>query len=417
MMPVFIYTGTVDMVIMMAPASEAVMNTQIIATNLVRLRRTRRKTQEEVAAAAGLSRGAFRNIEKGRAVPKVENLRAIASALEVPMRELVAPVPRLERVRFRSLKRLKSRDQVLVAVGRWLHDFRELEELLDEQVPHELGAMWERVALLRPEGVEAIAAAARQHFGLSEREPVHDICGLLESHGIKVHSVQVANDAFLGLSVAEEDGGPAVVVNTWERLAVEHWIYSAVHELGHLLLHIGAYEVGVEEEDEDQEREAEIFASHFLMPEAVFWREWRDTAGLAFLDRVLKVKRVFRVSWRTVLYRVSERVPKENRGPLWMRMNVEYEQRYRRSLLESTEPNGVGEGVFRAPMIAGAGAEPASLDQHDFQDDRLARLVRKAVEREVITLGRGGEILRLPLDPMRDRASSWRAFPTLDMAE
>ena len=388
------------------------METQIIATNLVRLRKDRRKTQEEVAAAAGLSRGAFRNIEKGRAVPKVENLRAIASALGVPLRELVTPVAPLQRVRFRSLKRLKSRDQVLVAVGRWLNDFKELEELLDAQVPHELGPLWDQVAQLRPEGIEAVAAAARQHFGLGEREPVHDICGLLESRGVKVHSVQVANDAFLGLSVAEEDGGPAVVVNTWDRLAVEHWIYSAVHELGHLLLHIGAYDVGEEDEDEDQEREAEIFASHFLMPEDVFWREWRDTAGLAFLDRVLKVKRVFRVSWRTVLYRVSEQVPKGQRGALWVRMNVEYKRRYRRSLLKLTEPDGVGERVFRTP-IAGAGAEPASLDQHDFQDDRLARLVRQAVEREVITLGRGGEILKLPPEQMRDRASSWRAFPTL----
>ena len=57
------------------------------------------------------------------------------------------------------------------------------------------------------------------------------------------------------------------------------------------------------------------------------------------------------------------------------------------------------------------------MDQHDFQDDRLARLVRQAVEREVITLGRGGEILDLPLEQMRDRASSWRAFPTLGAAE
>lgn len=392
------------------------MDTQIIATNLVRLRRDRRKTQEEVAVAAGLSRGAFRNIEKGRAVPKVESLRAIAGALEVPLRELVTPVPRLQRVRFRSLKRLKCRDQVLVDVGRWLRDFNELESELEERAPHDLGSLWDEVAALRVGGVEGVAAAARHHFGLADREPVYDICGLLESRGVKVHAVQVANDAFLGLSIAQEDGGPAVVVNTWDRLAVEHWIYSAVHELGHLLLHIGAYDVGEEEEEADQEREAEVFASHFLMPEEVFWREWHDTAGLAFLDRVLKVKRVFRVSWRTVLYRVSEQVPKKDRRALWMRMNVEYKRRYGRSLLKLTEPNGVGERVFRTPIIAGAGAEPASLDQHDFQDDRLARLVRRAVEQEVITLGRGAEILDLPLEQMRERASSWRAFPTLGVA-
>lgn len=393
------------------------MDVGTIATNLVRLRKGRRKTQEEVAAAAGLSRGAFRKIEKGRVVPKIENLRAIAHALDVPMRDLVTPAPRLQRVRFRSLKRLKSRDQVLVAVGRWLHDFNELEELLGEKGPHQLGELWDQVGELRAEGVEAVAAAAREHFGLSGREPVHDICGLLESRGVKVHSVQVANDAFLGLSVAEEDGGPAVVVNTWERLAVEHWIYSAVHELGHLLLHIGAYDVGQEEEDQDEERAAEVFASHFLMPDEVFWREWRDTAGLALLDRVLKVKRVFRVSWRTVLYRVSEQLPKEDRAALWMRMHVEYKRRHGRKLLKLTEPNGVAERVFRTPIIAGPGTEPARLERHDFQDDRLARLVRRGVEQEAITLGRGAELLGLSLDEMRDRASSWLVFPTVDLGE
>lgn len=374
-------------------------------------------TQEAVAEAAGLSRGAYRNIEKGRSVPRLENLRAIARAMDVPFRELVTPVAQLQQVRFRSLKRLKSRDQVLASVGRWLRDFNELEQLVDAAVPHQLAGLWKEIPSVRREGVEAVAALARRRFGLSGREPVHDICGLLESRGVKVHTLQVANDAFLGLSVAEGDGGPAVVVNTWERLAVEHWIYSAAHELGHLLLHIGAYDVDQQQEDADQEREAEVFASHFLMPEVAFWKEWNDTAGLDLLDRVLKVKRVFRVSWRTVVFRVSEKVPKAHRPALWQQMNVEYKRRYRRPLLKLTEPQRVDESVFRAPNIAEAGAEPASLDRHDFQDDRLARLVRRAVEDEMITLARGAEVLGVSLEDMRDRARGWMTFPTLDAVD
>lgn len=242
------------------------MENEIIAANLLRLRKDRGQTQEAVAEAAGLSRAAYREVEKGRAAPRPENLRAIAAALHAPMRELVSPAPRLNRVRFRSLKRLKCRDQILVGVARWLKDFAEVEEILAERQPHALGPLWERVAETRRAGVAAIAAAARVHFGLSPREPVHDVCGLLEAHGIKVRALVVASDAFLGLSVAEDDGGPAVIVNTWDRLAVEHWIYSAAHELGHLLLHLAAYDVNQEEEDESQEDEAEAFASHFLMP-------------------------------------------------------------------------------------------------------------------------------------------------------
>jgi hypothetical protein len=42
-------------------------------------------------------------------------------------------------------------------------------------------------------------------------------------------------------------------------------------------------------------------------------------------------------------------------------------------------------------------------------DDRLAKLVRRGIEDEVINLGRGAEILRISLDEMRVRAREWNA--------
>ncbi|ADG07796.1 protein of unknown function DUF955 [Kyrpidia tusciae DSM 2912] len=65
---------------------------------------------------------------------------------------------------------------------------------------------------------------------------------------------------------AQEDGGPAIVVNTWDRISVERRIFSAAHELGHLLLHLSVYRVEEESEVKAQENEANLFASHFLMP-------------------------------------------------------------------------------------------------------------------------------------------------------
>jgi Zn-dependent peptidase ImmA (M78 family)/transcriptional regulator with XRE-family HTH domain len=387
----------------------ATMNAQLIPVNLVRLRREARKTQELVADAAGLSRAAYRAIEKGRSIPRVENLRAIAAALGVPLRELVTPTPRLESVRFRSLKKLKRRDQVLVAVARWLQDFNELERLLDARKPHRLSELWDFADSAGPDRARAVAGEARRLFGLDDEEPIHDLCGLLAARGVKVYTLEVASDGFLGLSVGELDGGPAVVVNVWPRLAVEHWIFSAVHELGHLILHRDAYDVRQESEDREQEREAEAFASHFLVPERAFRREWEETAGLPLLHRVLKVKRVFRVSWRVVLYRVCEPLDEEARSQVWQRMSASYKALTGRPLLKLTEPMSVSRAVFGAPdrIIAHAGSEPAGLDVHDFQEDRLAFLVRRAVEREIITLARGAEILGLGLDEMRDLAASW----------
>ena len=249
-------------------------------------------------------------------------------------------------------------------------------------------------------------------FALDEREPVHDICGQLEARGVKVWSVAVPNDAFMGLSVgAQEVGGPAVVVNTWERLPVETWIFSAAHELGHLLMHLGAYDVHQVAEDNKEEAQANQFASHFLMPDGAFRREWEETAGLALVERVLKIKRIFRVSWRTVLYRVAGALPAGERAGVWARrFNLEYNRRSGHTLLKHDEPGGIDAEVYHS--VYGerpVGREPSGMDVCDFKEDRMARLVRRALESGTISLSRAAEILGLPLEDMRERTASWVA--------
>ena len=78
-----------------------------------------------------------------------------------------------------------------------------------------------------------------------------------------------------------------MVVNVWERISVERWIFTTAHELGHLLLHRDAYAIEKRGEDAGEEEEADVFASHFLMPQDVFEREWTEARGLSFVERVL----------------------------------------------------------------------------------------------------------------------------------
>ena len=385
------------------------MSLDILSTNLQKLRRAQGLSQDKLALAAGISRIAYLNIERRQSEPRADTLRALAKALGVRIPDLLVEAPVLKRVRFRSLKRLKRREQVLVEVGQKLRDFSELETLLDAPSPKDIDELRAVAAGVRKKGIPAVAAAMRAHFDLGAHEPVHDICGLLERQGIKVLSVNIATDAFLGLSVSEEDGGPAVVVNTWERLPVEHWIFSAAHELAHLLLHLQAYQVDEELEDKDQERDADAFASHFLMPEAVFRREWDDTVGMPLFDRVLKVKRVFRVSWRTVLFRLSEGMADPNqRKVLWIHFANAYKKINSKVLLKMDEPEGVSMDAYRdLSDLHKAGPEPAGMDRHDFQGERLWRLVHQAIKGGDITLARGAEILGIKLNEMRDLAESW----------
>jgi Zn-dependent peptidase ImmA (M78 family)/DNA-binding XRE family transcriptional regulator len=380
-----------------------------LSINIRRIRTARKLSQVEVAERAGLSRVGYRKVEEGEGEPKAATITAIARALDVPLEQLLVPVRPLTRVRFRAQKKLHSREEVLATVARQLDHYGQLEELLGETKRPGFAKMRRGIGALAGEA-RAIEAArrAREVFGLREQDSIRDICGLLEDHGVKVLTPAVATDGFFGLSVGDEDGGPAVAINTWERISVERWIFTAAHELGHLLLHLEAYDVGKTEENDNEEKEADVFASHFLIPESAFQKELAEAWGLSWFDRIFKLKRIFRVSYRSVLYRVASQLPSEQRKNIWIQFNSEFKRKNGgRSLPGTVEPEGLPpDAFFRRPAEKGAD-EPEHLDRHDFMQDRLARLVRSALEGDAITLGKAGEILELDLDEMRELANSW----------
>ncbi len=381
------------------------MEESYVGVNLRRLRHARALTQATMAARAGISRAAYCNIEAGRAEPRVATLQALAAALGAPIAEVVAPARALTAVRFRSHSRLRAREHILTHAARWLADFNALEELVGDIPDNRLPD----VSVSGLASCDAAAQAAdqvRRAFGLGASEAVRDLCGLLEAHGIKVGAFPVASQGFFGLSVAPSDGGPAIVVNTWDRISVERWIFTAAHELGHLVLHLADYHVAQTEELDEHEDHADAFASAFLMPDGVFWSEWDETYGLPFIERVLKVKRIFRVSYQTVLYRLAQ--TKACTGNVWRRFQLEYQARYPGRLRRADEPQALPEGAFRASAQEPAAAkEPERLSRFDFPGDRLSRLVRRAVEQGQISLGRGAEILGHSMQEMRELSASW----------
>lgn len=372
---------------------------EAVRDNLVRLRQDRRLTQAQLAERAGLARTAVGRIERGQAGPRGATLSKLAGALDVPVAHLVRPVRPLRAVRFRSRRRFRGRAMLLAQVSRWLDDYR----FFEPEPPS--SPLVQQIETLPNGPPEAIAARARAVIGLDDRSPVRDICGLLESNGIRVLVLHRQSDDFFGLSVGAADGGPAVVVNSWDRISVERWIFSAAHELGHLLLHPEDFDGAATEESRESEREADRFASAFLMPEPAFTAAWNQTCGHDLVTRVLKVKRLFRVSYRTVLHRL--RTTRHAPAGIWGRFQVEYRSRTGRTLRKSDEPHPLDQSEFAWNWRSSG--EPAGLEPHDFIEDHLAGLVRRAFEAHRITLSRAAEVLDLDLAEMLARTRTWTA--------
>lgn len=362
------------------------MRADVLGKNAKRIRHGLDMTQATVAKRAGISPATYQKIETGGSIPRMDTLYKIAGALRVGIHDLLAPVRELSSVRFRAQKRLKKRDNILAKAATWLDDFNYLLDSQNIEAEYTLSDIPSEVRSIPVEHrpIEA-ARVVRDCMRLNQMEPIHDITGLLASNGIKALAYPLKSDSFFGMSIGEEDGGPAVVVNVWERIPVERWIFSAAHELGHLMLHLDAYDADIIEEDKQQEDEANLFAGHFLMPQAGFEREWGETYGLPFWSRVLKVKRIFHVSDKTVLYRLLD-LGVVDEG-IWMKRNVFVKDNY----------------AIRHP----GKYEPEQLRNYDFVPDWLDRLVRRAIENESITINRASEILAISLDSMRGRVVSW----------
>jgi Zn-dependent peptidase ImmA (M78 family)/DNA-binding XRE family transcriptional regulator len=348
-------------------------------------------SQRALADASGISLPAIKNIESSKNEPRVQSLQAIAKALKVPLQELFLDVGILKTVRFRSNKQMQNRENILAEISHRLKEFILVEDILEQKVPFALKSAQKKCS---PSDIIKAARICRENLELKPSEAIRDICGLLEHAGIKLFPIKVISPGFFGLSVGIDDGGPAIVVNTSDRISIERQIFSAAHELGHLMLHQDAYDVDNLEENNIEEYQADLFAGHFLIPTEGFLKEWEEASGLHPVDRVFKVKRIFHVSYKVILTRLIE-LGKTDKS-IWKKFNYLYNKRFNRSLTHHEEP------------LAIDSAEPFGLERFDFFEDRFSKLVRQALEADKISLSRGAELLKKSIGELQELMIQWK---------
>lgn len=231
-------------------------------------------------------------LEKGDNKPDPSTVEKIAKAVGYPADFFYADDPEdlnVEAVSFRSLTKMsaKERDAALSAgaLGLQLSDW--VERRFSLPAPNLIDLSYET-------DVEAAARSLRQHWGLGEK-PVGNVIGLLETQGVRVFSLS-ENTKTVDAFSFWRDEKPYVFLNNFK--TAEHSLFDSVHELGHLVLHQHA---GPQEQSRAAEREANAFASAFLMPA-------NDVKARAprFIDTnvVIKMKSRWRVSAMAMAYRL-----------------------------------------------------------------------------------------------------------------
>ena len=254
-------------------------------------RRRRGLTKIQLAKAVGVSVRMIVAYERGEKEPGPLNLAKLATELDFlaeffsgePIEE-----PPFAGASFRSLSNLtaRHRDQALgsgalaLAFSAWI-DFR--FRLSDVNVQQ-----------LRGIDPETAAMAVRREWGLGER-PIRNMIHLLESKGVRVFSLVEECRELDAFSFWLRQV-PYVFLNTLK--SAEHSRMDAAHELGHLVLH---WREGVR--GKEAEREADLFASVFLMPSGSVRAE-APRGGR--LEDILQAKQKWNVSAAALTYRMHK---------------------------------------------------------------------------------------------------------------
>lgn len=141
---------------------------------------------------------------------------------------------------------------------------------------------------------EQMADRVREYFNLP-KGPIKDLIKLVEQQGVVIHLYDFSSDIKIsGVSLITPVGVPVMIIN--KNMPNSRIIFTVAHELGHILMHFTG---GIINEDRDIEKEADRFASSFLMPST----EIKSQLYYLTDERLGDLKRYWKVSIQSLLYR------------------------------------------------------------------------------------------------------------------
>lgn len=291
--------------------------------NAARMKYARVKSGLTLADLSSLLQVTSRTLSKyenGHEIPKEETIEKMSLYLRVPISFFYQddlPEIELDRVSFRSLAR-KSATQVDKALC-----FGQLAIQLSLWLEKNFSLPSPQLPDYKHLSPKVAASALRNEWKLGEKS-ISNMIHLLESKGIYVFLIYEENkeiDAFC----FRYAGRPFVFLNKYK--SAERSRFDAAHELGHLILHQHGEPVGKE-----REKEADEFASAFLMPESSIRSQ---AVYMPTIDQLLMLKMNWRVSAAALLRR-------------WYDLDLISDWIYRRLNIElsklgylKSEPNGI----------------------------------------------------------------------------
>jgi len=244
-----------------------------------------------------ISKQAIGKYEKGLMKPTFENLHAISKALNVKLDYFLREgTLELGEIKYRKQTRLpkKKQNEITEKTRDFLERYLETEELLNEN--HSLNIPNKKFKVDSLDEVENVSIKLRKKWNLG-LNPIYNILETLEQKGMKIVYIDEEIKHFSGMSTWVDGKIPVIVLS---KMNIDRIRFTALHELGHLVLDIEHLE------EKLQERMCDRFSASMLLPESSLKVELGGHRNNIHLRELSLIKSEYGISPQAILYRAKD---------------------------------------------------------------------------------------------------------------
>lgn len=351
-------------------------------------------TVAQLATRVGVSRNTITNYEAGNTEPNASDLVRLAGALGCAIQDLLrqetAAVP--PRFAFRAHAPLRRDPSISVTARKYLRAYDDIEEIMNSRLQGTLRSFdGSYDGPLKDREIEMAADTLRRTSGLHNTGP-ENIASVLEGLGVRTLFFEDDRKGLDGLSTIQ--GDMVLVMLRKRKRVVERTIFSAAHELGHLVLHRHLFTNDQQEEQGDgkqYEVEANKFAGSFLVPSDELVRIWKEErlTKLSLFNALILLKRVFHVSFHCLHHRVIE-----------LKLHPPIDRAVFTNQIKQQL------GIVGTATMDDLEPDPLEPDVL-YRTNRFSRLVRSAFLQELIGVSKVADMFQVTVDRAQQITADW----------
>ena len=330
-------------------------------------------SMQEVADNIGVSKQMINKYEQGKSMPTSEKLIALSKLFQQKVdyffrkpEVTIGEISFRKKSKFGAKKVNALKEEIRIQIENYLfiENICEVSNAFENPLQHSI--------IANEQHVKEAVKQLRNYWNIGQ-DAIHNIIDLLEDNHIKVIEVSDESRSFDGLATIIDDKYHIIVIA--KAMPIERKRFTLLHELGHLLLPIGALE------EKQQEKFCNIFASETLLSETNAITEFGNSRSRISFEELKNVQEKYGISISAIVYKLGDTkiMSQERVKKFYQRLNFEAGLR---EMIEQSRYDGLA------------------------YSNRYENLVYRAVSEELISMSKASSLLQLGLEELKNKVTA-----------